>query len=153
MKKISEFTGITENLLAFREEVKDAEKITFIGMPGVCSPFALLFAYVVKEKESVFITGTDIKSARKLELTDQGMEFGESANPNADVVAILGGLAMPKTNIKPDEVNKVIKNVLKKDGKLIGLCYMDIFREYDWDQKLNFDCIINGTLNGFILRK
>jgi len=153
MKKISEFTGITENLLAFREEVKDAEKITFIGMPGVCSPFALLFAYVVKEKESVFITGTDIKSARKLELTDQGMEFGESANPNADVVAILGGLAMPKTNIKPDEVNKVIKNVLKKDGKLIGLCYMDIFREYDWDQKLNFDCIINGTLKGFILRK
>ena len=153
MKKISEFTGITENLLAFREEVKDAEKITFIGMPGVCSPFALLFAYVVKEKESVFITGTDIKSARKLELTDQGMEFGESANPNADVVAILGGLAMPKTNIKPDEVNKVIKNVLKKDGKLIGLCYMDIFREYDWDQKLNFDCIINGTLNGFVLRK
>jgi hypothetical protein len=153
MKKISEFTGITENLLAFREEVKDAEKITFIGMPGVCSPFALLFAYVVKEKESVFITGTDIKSARKLELTDQGMEFGESANPNADVVAILGGLAMPKTNIKPDEVNKIIKNVLKKDGKLIGLCYMDIFREYDWDQKLNFDCIINGTLNGFVLRK
>ena len=153
MKKDVEFTGITDNLLAFREEVKDAEKITFIGMPGVCSPFALLFAYVVKEKESVFITGTDIKSARKLELTDQGMEFGESANPNADVVAILGGLAMPKTNIKPDEVNKVIKNVLKKDGKLIGLCYMDIFREYDWDQKLNFDCIINGTLNGFILRK
>ncbi len=67
MKKINEFTGITENLLAFREEVKDAEKITFIGMPGVCSPFAVLFAYVVKEKESVFITGTDIKSARKIE--------------------------------------------------------------------------------------
>ena len=129
MKKISEFTGITENLLAFREEVKDAEKITFIGMPGVCSPFALLFAYVVKEKESVFISGTDIKSARKIKLTEQGMEFGESANPHADVVAILGGLAMPKTNIKPDEINKIIKDVLKKDGKLMGLCYMDIFRE------------------------
>ena len=65
MKKISEFTGITENLLAFREEVKNADKITFIGMPGVCSPFAMLFAYVVKEKTSVFITGTDIKSAKK----------------------------------------------------------------------------------------
>ena len=153
MRKISEFTGITENLLAFREEVKDADKITFIGMPGVCSPFALLFAYVVKEKESVFITGTDIKSAKKLKLTEQGMEFGESADPHADVVAVLGGLAMPKANIKPDEVNKIIKNVLKKDGKLIGLCYMDIFRESNWDQKLNFDCIINGTLNGFILRK
>ena len=136
MKKISEFTGITENLLAFREEVKDAEKITFIGMPGVCSPFALLFAYVVKEKESVFISGTDIKSARKLKLTEQGMEFGESANPHADVVAILGGLAMPKTNIKPDEINKIIKNVLKKDGKLMGLCYMDIFRESELGSKI-----------------
>ncbi len=153
MKKISEFTGITENLLAFREEVKDAEKITFIGMPGVCSPFALLFAYVVKEKDSVFITGTDIKSARKLKLTEQGMEFGESTNPDADVVAVLGGLAMPKAKIKPAEINKIIKDILKKDGKLIGLCYMDIFREYGWDQELNFDCIINGTLNGFILRK
>ena len=61
MRKDSEFTGITENLLAFREEVKDAKKITFIGMPGVCSPFAQLFAFVVKGKESVFITGTDNK--------------------------------------------------------------------------------------------
>ncbi len=153
MKKVKEFTGITENLLEFREEVKDAEKITFIGMPGVCSPFALLFAYVVKEKESVFITGTDVKSARKLRLTEQGMEFGEPGNPRADVVAVLGGLAMPKANIKPEEINKIIKNVLKKDGKLLGLCYMDIFRESKWDQELNFDCIINGTLNGFILRK
>jgi hypothetical protein len=153
MKKTNEFTGITENLLAFREEVKDAEKITFIGMPGVCSPFALLFAYVVKEKESVFITGLDIQSARKLKLIEQGMQFGESADPQADVVAILGGLAMPKANIKPDEIKKIVDNILKKDGKLIGLCYMDIFREHGWDKELNFDCIINGTLNGFILRK
>jgi hypothetical protein len=152
MKKISEFTGITEHLLAFREEVKNAKKITFIGMPGVCSPFALLFAYVVKEKESVFITGKDIKSARKLKLTDQGMEFGEPADPHADVVAILGGLAMPKANIKPNEINKIVNDVLKKDGKLVGLCYMDIFREYGWDKELNFDCIINGTLTGFVLR-
>ena len=153
MKKIREFSGITENLLSFREEVKDAEKITFIGMPGVCSPFALLFAYVVKDKESVFITGTDIKSARKLKPTEIGMEFGGPADPKADVVAILGGLAMPKANINPDEINRIIKDILKENGKLIGLCYMDIFREYDWDKKLNFDCIINGILTGFILRK
>ena len=100
MEITDEFTGITENLLAFREEVKEAEKITFIGMPGVCSPFAMLFAYVVKEKESFFITGTDVKSARKMKLTEQGMQFGDFADPKADVVAILGGLAMPKASIK-----------------------------------------------------
>ena len=65
MKMEKEFTGITENLLSFREEVKDANKVTFIGMPGVCSPFAELFAYVIREKESVFITGTDITSCKE----------------------------------------------------------------------------------------
>ena len=138
MEITDEFTGITENLLAFREEVKEAEKITFIGMPGVCSPFAMLFAYVVKEKESVFITGTDVKSARKMELTEQGMQFGDFADPKADVVAILGGLAMPKASIKPEEINEIIEDVLKKDGKIIGLCYMDIFRESGWHLKIRF---------------
>jgi hypothetical protein len=153
MNKESEFRGITQNLLAFRKEVKDAHKVTFLGMPGVCSPFAELFAYVIREKESVFITGTDITTARKMELTDQGMQFGEHADPSAEVVALLGGLAMPKSNVKPEEVNKVIDNVMKSDGKLIGLCYMDVFRNSGWHKIIDFDCIINGTLTGFILRK
>ena len=153
MKLEREFTGITENLLAFREEVKDAEKITFIGMPGVCSPFAELFAYVVREKEAVFITGTDIESARNIEMTPQGMQFGDTTDPSSAVVAILGGLAMPKSNIDPEEVNEVIENVIEGDGKLLGLCYMDVFREAGWHEILDFDCIINATLNGFVLRK
>ena len=55
MEKSSEFTGITENLLAFKEEVKDASKVTFIGMPGVCSPFAELFAYVIRGQRVCFL--------------------------------------------------------------------------------------------------
>ena len=153
MRKDSEFTGITENLLAFREEVKDAKKITFIGMPGVCSPFALLFAFVVKEKESIFITGTDLTSAKKIIPSDQGMEFGELADPHADVVALLGGLAMPKSKVKAEDIQKILDDVLEDNGKLMGLCYMDIFRESGWHKILDFDCIINGTLTGFILRK
>lgn len=153
MRKDSEFTGITENLLAFREEVKDAKKITFIGMPGVCSPFALLFAFVVKEKESIFITGTDLTSAKKIIPSDQGMQFGELADPHADVVALLGGLAMPKSKVKAEDIQKILDVVLEDNGKLMGLCYMDVFRESGWHEILDFDCIINGTLTGFILRK
>jgi hypothetical protein len=153
MEKYTEFTGITENLLAFRNEVKDAEKVTFIGMPGVCSPFAELFAYVIRGKESIFITGMDIKSARKIELSDQGMQFGELADPVSDVVALLGGLAMPNSNINPKQVNELLDKVIKINGKIIGLCYMDIFRESNWHNQIDFDCIINATLKGFILRK
>ncbi|MDD3984650.1 MAG: DUF2124 family protein [Methanobacterium sp.] len=153
MGKDSEFIGITGNLLAFREEVKEAKKIAFIGMPGVCSPFAQLFAFVVKEKESVFITGTDITSAIKIIPSIQGMEFGELTEPNADYIALLGGLARPKSGIKADEIQKIVDIILEDNGKLIGLSYMDIFRQQGWDKILDFDCIINGTLNGFILRK
>ena len=153
MEKSSEFTGITENLLAFKEEVKDASKVTFIGMPGVCSPFAELFAYVIRGKESVFLTGTDITTARKIKMTAQGMQFGEKADPVSDVVAILGGLAMPKSGVKPKEVKELIDEVLLDDGKIIGLCYMDVFRDFGWHYEIDFDCIINATLNGFVLRK
>ncbi len=153
MRKESEFTGITENLFLFKEEVKNARKVTFVGMPGVCSPFAELFAYVVNGKESVFIIRTDVKSARKMELTPQGMQFGESADPHADVVALLGGLAMPNANVKPEEVNRMLQKILDNDGKIVGLCYMDVFRKAGWHREIDFDCIINGTLTGFILRK
>lgn len=153
MRKDSEFTGITENLLAFREEVKDEDKITFMGMPGVCSPFAELFAYVVKEKQSVFITGTDVKTARSIRPTPQGMQFGDSTDPSSGVVAILGGLAMPKSGILAADVNEAINQILEKDGRIIGLCYMDVFREHGWHKEIDFDCIINGTLTGYVLRK
>lgn len=153
MIRESEFTGISENLLAFREEVKDSKNISFAGMPGVCSPFAELFAYVAREKESVFISGTDLKTAKRIELTPQGMQFGKSADPHSDTVALLGGLTMPNANIKVDDVNVMIEEILEENGKIIGLCYMDMFREAGWHNKIDFDCIINGTLTGFILRK
>ncbi len=153
MIKDSEFTGITENLLAFREEVKDSNKITFAGMPGVCSPFAELFAYVARGKELVFISGTDLKTSKEIVQTPQGMQFGKYADPHSDTVALLGGLTMPKSDVKVDDVNAMIKEILEENGKIIGLCYMDMFREAGWHNEIDFDCIINGTLTGFILRK
>ncbi len=153
MKKIKEFKGINGNLLAFKEEVADAGKITFAGAPGVCTPFAELFAYAVRDKESVFITLTNIDSARKIELTPQGMQLSEPVDPHADVVALLGGLTMPKVNVKIEEVNEMVDKILNKDGKVIGLCYMDMFREAGWENQVDFDCIIDGTLTGAVIKK
>ncbi|MCE5213960.1 MAG: DUF2124 domain-containing protein [Methanobacterium sp.] len=150
MEKIKEFKGLNGNIVAFKEEVADVEKITFVGAPGVCTPFAELFAYAVRDKESVFITLTDIESARKMELTPQGMQLTEPADPKADVVALLGGISLPKANLKLEDVEDLIQKILKKNGKLIGLCYMDMFQDAGWEDKLDFDCIINGTLNGVV---
>lgn len=153
MEKISEFKGINGNLVAFKEEVKDAEKVTFAGAPGVCTPYAELFAYAIRDKESVFITLTDIESARKIEFTPQGMQLSEPANPKADVVALLGGLTMPKSNVKIEDVNQMVNEILKKDGKLIGLSYMGMFEESGWLDQVDFDCVIDGTLIGNVFKK
>jgi len=151
MKKVGEFKGISGNLSAFRDEVKDAGKITFVGTPGVCTPFAQLFSYVIRDKESVFVPNTEIEKAKKMILTSYGMELTENADPEADVVVLLGGLSMLKSNVKVEDVKKIVDKILKKNGKLVGLCYMDMFHKAGWDEIIDFDCIINGTIKGFIL--
>jgi len=150
MKKISDFQGLNGNIVAFKEQVSEAENITFVGAPGVCTPFAELFAYAVRDKKSCFITLTDINSARAFELTPQGMQLAGPVDPQADVVALLGGLTMPKVNVNLDELNEMIGKILNINGKIIGLSYMDMFVEVGWEIKVNFDCIINGTLIGTV---
>lgn len=150
MKKVSDFEGLNGKIVAFKELLTDAEKITFVGAPGVCTPFAELFAYAVRDKESCFITLTDISSARAFELTPQGMQLSGPANPKADVVALLGGLTMPKVNVKINELNEIIVQIINKNGEIIGLSYMDMFVDAGWENKV-IDCIINGTLIGSVI--
>ncbi|WJI09236.1 DUF2124 domain-containing protein [Methanobacterium sp. CWC-01] len=152
MEPKEEFKGITGNLMAFKKEVAEANKVTFAGLPGVCTPFAELFAYVIRDKESVFITGVDAKTAKKMEMTPQGIQLTDDTDPRADVLAILGGLSMPKANLEVEDIEKLKDEVLKEGGKMIGLCYMSMFQQVGWDEKLDFDCIIDGHLSGEILR-
>ncbi len=153
MEKMSEFKGLNGNLVAFKEIVSDAEKITFVGAPGVCTPFAELFAYAARDKKSCFITLTDLESARKLEMTPQGMQLTDPVDPKADVVALLGGLSMPKSKVDIKELKDMIAQIMNDNGIIIGLSYMDMFIEAGWDKEIDFDYIINGTLIGEVRKK
>ena len=154
MEKIKEFEGIKGHLEAFKDEVKDAERIAFAGVPGVCTPFALLFAYAIREKETIFIPMTDVDKALKMEITNYGLELGEKPNSNADVdvLVLLGGLSIPHIGSEPSQINELIENVLGDGGTVIGISYMDMFRKVDWDSKVDFDCIINADLKGCVLK-
>jgi len=57
---------------------------------------------------------------------------------------------MPKSNVKIEEVQEMVGSILNENGKLIGLCYMDMFKDAGWDEQLKFDCIIDGTLIGVV---
>lgn len=152
MKNVKDWKGINGQLLAFKNEVENAQKITFIGSPGVCTPFAELLAYAVRDKESHFIPLLDIGDCHEFESKSYGMVLkDEVSNPkDSDVVVLLGGLSMPKYDLNTDNLNDLINEIIKNDGKIIGVCFMDMFTKANWLDKVNFDSIIDGTLTGVV---
>ena len=48
------------------------------------------------------------------------------------------------------ELKKIVNELLKDDGKLIGLSFMDMFTKAGWAEKVDFDLIIDGTLIGVV---
>lgn len=154
MEDVSEWKGINGQIVSFKNEVGDAGKITFVGSPGVCTPFAELLAYAVRDKETHFIPLLDVDDCHQFESKPYGMVLSDevSSPDDSDAVVLLGGLSMPKYDVGTGEVNALVKNILKEDGILIGVGFMDMFSKAGWLEKIDFDCVIDGTLIGVIKR-
>lgn len=152
MDDVEDWKGINGQIVTFKNEVEKAQKITFIGSPGVCTPFAELLAYSIRDKESHFIPLLDIGDCHEFESKSYGMALkDEVSNPKgSDVVVLLGGLSMPKYDLSTDDLNDLIKGILKNNGKIIGVCFMDMFTKANWIDKVDFDCVIDGTLIGVV---
>ncbi len=140
VKKINDIKGLGGMLNGFRELVKDDESITFVGTPGFCTPFATFLGF----------PGLDVEKTRSLVATEHGMELGGAASPDADVVVILGGMAMPKIGVSIEEMAALLGKIQHK--KLIGVCFMGILEQAGWcgTPALGFDYVMNTNLSGDI---
>lgn len=152
MEDVYGWKGLNGQLVTFKQEVGDAEKITYVGSPGVCTPFAEFLTNVVRDKENHFIPLLDIGDCHQFESKQYAMVLkDEVSDPHdSDVVVLLGGLSMPKYDVDTAELNELINEILAEDGKIIGVCFMDMFTKADWLDKVDFDCIIDGTLTGVV---
>ena len=152
MEDVNEWKGINGQLVAFKKEVGDAEKITFVGSPGVCTPFAELLAYAVRDKETHFIPLLDKDNCHQFEAKPYAMVLKDDvSNPkDSDVVVLLGGLSMAKYDVDTEDVKDLVADILKDGGILIGVCFMDMFAKAGWLEKIDFDCVIDGTLTGVV---
>ncbi|MBR2558401.1 MAG: DUF2124 domain-containing protein [Methanobrevibacter sp.] len=152
MEDVNNWKGLNGQLVTFKNEVGDASKITFVGSPGVCTPFAEFMAYAVRDKETHFIPLLDIDDCHEFELKSYGMVLKEEVSDphDSDIVVLLGGLSMPKYDVDIAKLNELIDEILKEDGQIIGVCFMDMFTKADWLDKFEFDCIIDGTLIGVV---
>ena len=152
MEDAYEWKGLNGQLVTFKKEVGDAKKITYIGSPGVCTPFAEFLAYAVRDKENHFIPLLDIGDCHEFESKPYAMVLKDDVSDphGSDVVVLLGGLSMPKYDVDTDEVKALVKEILKEDGQLIGVCFMDMFTKAGWLEKVDFDSVIDGTLIGVV---
>ena len=150
MEKVQDVKGLGGVLNGFRDLVKDDKKITFVGSPGFCTPFALFLGYPVREKELAFVPGLDKEKARRIVATEYGLELGEATDADADVVVILGGMAMPKIGVSPEEMKDFLTKMRYK--KLVGVCFMSIFEKAGWCTALPFDFVMNMIIDGDVSR-
>lgn len=144
----NDMKGLNGLLNIFKKEAEDASKITFIGSPGLCTPFAEFLSFGVNDKESHYIPLLNTDDCHEFELRSYGMALkDEVSNPNdSDIVVLMGGLAMPDFNVDVDELKSLISKILKNDGKIIGVCFMNMFADFGWLDEIDFESIIDGTL-------
>lgn len=135
-------------LAIFKREADEASKITFIGSPGLCTPFAEFLSFGVNDKETHFIPLVNLEDCREFELKSYGLALSEEISDphNSDIVVLMGGLAIPDFNVEFDELNTLVDEILNDGGKIIGVCFMNMFEESGWLKQIDFDCIIDGTL-------
>ena len=75
----------------------------------------------------------------------------EVSDPHdSDVVVLLGGLSMPKYDVDTEELMVLVNDILREGGQLMGVCFMDMFTKAGWLDKIDFDCVIDGTLVGVV---
>ena len=155
MKETSTSSGLGGILNAFRNITKDSKRITFVGTPGFCAPFAELIAYPIRDagKELAFVANLDFDDAKRIVYTSHGMQMAENTDATADTVAILGGLAMPKISVDVHALKSMIDRILGGDGMLIGVCFMSIFELAGWYDILDFDYMIDTHTSVKILEK
>jgi hypothetical protein len=150
MKTIETSDGIGGMLTAFRKLVRGRQKITFIGCPGWCNPFAELLGYVLRDtgKELVFIPNLRKDMAIKVEMTEYGMQLGEKADPSSDTVVLLGGLAVPKMEVDVNGLKRLIEDVTDghTDRQILGVCIGGVFQKAGWDKLIDFDCLVDADM-------
>ena len=150
MKPIEKTEGIGGMLTAFRKLARGSKKITFIGCPGWCNPFAELLGYVLRDagKEMVFIPNLRKDMAAKVEMTGYGMQLGDKADPSSDTVVLLGGLAMPKMEVDVNGLNRLIDEITDgyAERQVFGVCVGGVFQKAGWDKLIDFDYLVDADM-------
>ena len=155
MVKVEGISGLTR---LFREALVDVDEgstLLFVGSEAVCPPFAQLLAYAVRDRgmRFGFCPKAAWDSSRTMKWVEgAGFQIGkEPFEPGeADVIVVLGGLALPKFGCPVEDVKAMISQI-PKHRKVLGVGFMDAFRKTGWNASLHFDVLIDAYMSAEVI--
>ena len=153
MKEIESSKGIPGLLRSFKkyiieEDLPSDSQIVFYGCPGTCLPFAELITYAIRDLpvRTAFVPYLEEENAVSLKMVDklgaQADRPVEKIDPK--ITVIMGGIAMPKIPVTAEDANKAIS---KYNSKKVGICFMSILQTEGWTNKIDFDMVIDTTID------
>jgi hypothetical protein len=154
MKQKEVFTGVPGMLRPFKEflekkGLKAGDQVVYYGCPGTCTPFVELLGFAVRgmDLQQIFVPYVDEQKAQALKLvTDIGMQAGGAAGiARPAAVVVMGGLSMPNVPIEARQVKAAIGKY--PDAARIGVCFMNMFEKTGWLKEIEFDLLIDASIN------
>jgi len=146
-------SGISRPFKAIIEQLglRDEDRIMYVGLPGVCTPFIELLAYAIRKLDikQVFVPNLELSLTKAVVPVENiGIQFGDSVEiEKAKVVVVLGGLAMPISPVGREEVSSFLKRVLLPGGTVIGMSFMNMFEQVGWTSEVPFDFCIDAMID------
>lgn len=135
--------------------LKAGDQIAYYGCVGTCTPFVELLAVAVRglHVEQVFVPLLDETKAQKIRFVeDVGMQVsGGPAILDPKLLVVMGGLAMPLMPVTKEQVRDLAKS--HTGAKLAGVCFMSMFEKAGWLDTVDFDLMIDATLEPVVVTR
>lgn len=152
MQLREQLTSVPGILRPFKQFIAGAglsngDQIVFYGCPGTCTPFIELLGYAIRDLPFtlVYVPHLEEEKAKVLQsVPDVGMQVEDvTGKLSPKVVVLMGGLAMPNVPVSAEMAKETIA---RYDAKVIGVCFMAMFEKAGWLDAIDFDIIIDATI-------
>ncbi|MBR1369016.1 hypothetical protein RJ53_05660 [Methanocalculus chunghsingensis] len=158
MSTVSTLTGVPGMLRPFKEylagkQLPEGSQIVYYGCSGTCTPFVELLSYATRDLglKNVFVPLLNEAEAHSLHpVSGIGMQVGEKTEVDPAIIIMMGGLAMPGVPVTAEEAAAVIS---RHDVPAGGVCFMSMFEKSGWLDQIDFELLIDATINPVTITK
>lgn len=153
MKEILIDKGLSGLSRCFRKaiiESKRTGKLLFVGSPFTCLPFAEFLTYSIRDLpiKTYFSPNGDLDKIIEI-IAKEGIGYtiGKIEEvKNFEIVVLLGGLAMPKSQVDPISLKEKLKEASQLDF-VIGVCFQGVMNKPEWIDTFKFKYFIDSDIS------